>query len=117
MLQKGYSSGDWMKTFARFAGQRTLGCALGFIEDVRNREFDSVMLTPEVVDRAWRTRRGDLAAVGSAIYVAVTRAQRRLIVPEQLRHWIEEISGPWTELSGVRASLARQVSTLQPHLP
>jgi hypothetical protein len=34
-----------------------------------------------------------VAEIGSAVYVAVTRARRRLIVPEALRHWIEEISG------------------------
>jgi hypothetical protein len=68
------------------------GYALGLIEDVRNREFEAVMLAPEILDHAWSTERAALAAVGSAIYVAATRAERRLIIPERLGNWIEEIS-------------------------
>lgn len=117
MLKKGYRREDWMKTSARFVRQLAHGCALGFIEDVRNREFDAVMLTPEVVDRAWRTQRRELAVVGSAIYVAVTRARRRLIVPEQLRNWIEDISAASTDPAGARAALARQISVPQPRSP
>lgn len=93
MLRNRYSNDDWMKTSARFVRHNPHGYALGLIEDVRNREFEAVMLAPEVVDRAWVSERAALAAGGSAIYVAVTRAQRRLIVPQRLRNWIEEISG------------------------
>ena len=92
MLQKGYANKDWAKTSTRFVTQSVQGSALGLIEDVRNREFDAVMLVPEVVDRAWNTKHAALAAASSSIYVAVTRARRRLILPERLRNWIEEIS-------------------------
>jgi hypothetical protein len=92
MLRSGYSTEDWMKTSNRFVKHGLRGYALGLIEDVRNREFDSVMLAPELVDHAWNAERAALAAAGSALYVAVTRARRQLIVPERLRNWIEEIS-------------------------
>ncbi len=51
-------------------------CSLGLISDVRNREFDVVMLTPELVDYAWQSRSVALASASSSIYVAVTRARR-----------------------------------------
>lgn len=92
MLGAGYGSDDWMRTCARMVKHSPQGYALGLIDDVRNREFDAVMLAPEVVDRVWGAERDALAAAGSALYVAVTRAQRHLIVPERLRNWIEEIS-------------------------
>jgi len=92
MLGSGYGGDDWMRTSARLVKHSAQGYALGLIEDVRNREFETVMLAPEVVDRVWGTERDTLAAAGSALYVAVTRAQRHLIVPERLRNWIEEIS-------------------------
>lgn len=92
MLRNRYCSKDWMKTSARFVERGPHGYVLGLIEDVRNREFEAVMLAPEVVDRVWGAERTALAAASSAVYVAVTRAQRRLIVPERLRNWIEEIS-------------------------
>jgi hypothetical protein len=93
MLRNGYSAKDWEKTAAKVTKTGPRGYALGLIEDVRNREFEAVMLIPEVVDRAWDAGHAERAAVSSAIYVAVTRARRRLIVPQRLRHWIEQISG------------------------
>lgn len=93
MLDSGYGNDDWLRTSARLVGHSPQGYALGLIEDVRNREFEAVMLAPEVVERAWSTERDALAAAGSALYVAVTRARRQLLVPERLRSWIEEVSG------------------------
>ena len=51
------------------------------------------MLTPDVAHYAWSAESSKLAAAASAVYVAVTRARRRLIAPERLRDWIEQISG------------------------
>lgn len=102
MLQQGYDNKDWTKTCARFVKQSVHGSALGLIEDVRNREFDAVMLVPELVDRAWDTKHAALAAASSSIYVAVTRAQRRLILPERLRDWIEEISAGQVAVAGAQ---------------
>lgn len=91
MLQRGYDIKDWTRTADRFVTQGKF--SLGLIGDVRNREFAGVMLVPELVDGVWEARREDYAAASAALYVAVTRAQHRLIVPERLRNWLEEISG------------------------
>jgi hypothetical protein len=92
MLRKGYGHADWTRTCGRLVEYRPHAYALGLVEDVRNREFDAVMLAPETADRIWSNERATLASTGSGIYVAVTRAVNRLIVPTQLRNWIEEIS-------------------------
>lgn len=91
-LKKGYTYSHWEKTAGRFAKPGSRAHSLGLIEDVRNHEFDSVMVTEEVADQAWRANSEALGRVGSGIYVAVTRSKRRLILPEGLRNWIEEIS-------------------------
>jgi len=90
-LRRGFGIKDWAKTSTKFAGQSTSGYALGLISDVRNREFESVMLAPDVLD--WARDAGSKARAESvsAVYVAVTRARQRLIVPKRLRSWIEEI--------------------------
>ncbi|HEY6645146.1 AAA family ATPase [Povalibacter sp.] len=113
MLKKGYDNKDWSRTAARFVKQSGRGSALGLIEDVRNREFDTVMLVPDAVDRAWNTKHGAFAAASSAIYVAVTRARRRLIVPGRLRSWIEEISGRRGSVAGAQSSPAGPGTGLQ----
>jgi hypothetical protein len=92
MLRKGYGHADWARTCGRLVEYQPHAYALGLVEDVRNREFDAVMLAPETADRIWSNEHATLASTGSGIYVAVTRAVNRLIVPTQLRNWIEEIS-------------------------
>lgn len=92
MLSKGYGAQDWAKVSTRRIEPGRRRCSLGLISDVRNREFDVIMLTPELVEHAWQSRSFALAAASSSIYVAVTRARRRLIVPERLREWLEEIA-------------------------
>lgn len=93
MLRKGYSSENWARASQQFVKRRNNTYALGLIEDAHNREFESVMLAPEVADFVWSTESREIAEAGSAVYVAVTRARRRLLVPERLRHWIEQVSG------------------------
>jgi hypothetical protein len=97
MLEKGYDGKDWATTLTKLSRRSATGSAVGLIEDVRNREFDTVMLAPDVIEGSWGTAPGVPAAISSAIYVAVTRARRRLIIPERLRNWIEEISAAPTK--------------------
>jgi len=92
MLKKGYQYEDWSKTSAKFIRGSSHSYSLGKIEDARNHEFQTVMVIPEVVSPAWQAKQENIAAVGSSIYVAVTRAKQSLILPEGLRNWIEEIS-------------------------
>lgn len=94
MLRKGYQYTDWEKTSAKFIGNNPHSYLLGRIEDVRNHEFPAVMIVPEVISPVWQatSENKNIGAVGSAIYVAVTRAKQRLIAPAELRNWIEEIS-------------------------
>ena len=89
LLEKGYGHANWKQTYQRFQRVGKPAYCVGLIENVRNLEFDTVMLTPDIINASAHLSR---AAFGSAIYVGVTRARKRLILPESLRHWIEEIS-------------------------
>ncbi|ASJ76041.1 AAA family ATPase [Granulosicoccus antarcticus] len=91
LLEKGYGQKNWQQTYMRLGTTRshTHTHAVSLIENVRNLEFDNVMLAPDVFNAVETASR---AAFSSAIYVGVTRARKRLMVPEELRHWIEEIS-------------------------
>ena len=89
LLEKGYKQENWHQTFKRLGVASNRTHAVSLIENVRNMEFDHVMLAPDIfncVDTAPK------AAFSSAIYLGVTRARKRLTVPEGLRHWIEDIS-------------------------
>lgn len=93
LLQKGYRREHWNKTTRHVDPRATGGYALGLIEDVRNLEFPEVMLAPNVVADLWSEVPGVRATASSLVYVAVTRAQHRLLVPKTLRDWIEERGG------------------------
>lgn len=115
MLERKYSQQDWQNTRSFIADNAKPGYSLALVENVRNLEFDNVMITPQLVSikqtstqeskvrnvhrvanirpRNNKKRNAQEASYYAAVYVAVTRARKRLIVPEQLRHHIEEISG------------------------
>lgn len=94
MLEKGFSYKDWQQTQNKF-NQNPVNTnnqathALGLIESALNREFDNVMLTPGIFRSLTPKNKAEFS---SAIYIGVTRAKHKLIVPEALRNWIEEIT-------------------------
>jgi hypothetical protein len=91
MLSRQYGINDWRKTAARIVAAADGEYALGLVEDMRNLEFDDVMLAPDIVDRAWDLKNSHRAASASSVYICVTRARRRLFVPKAIRDWIEAI--------------------------
>lgn len=90
LLRSGYSRERWTMTTNHVVPNATGGYALGLIEDVRNLEFPDVLLAPNVVTDLWSDMPGARATASSLVYVAVTRARHRLLVPRTLRDWIED---------------------------
>ncbi len=114
MLEKNYSQQDWQLTQRFIVDKGRDVYPLALIDNVRNLEFDNVMITPQMVSisrqsvqdspknqnrvntisnqSANRKNNAQEASFYAQVYVAITRARKRLIVPEQLRNHIEEIS-------------------------
>lgn len=103
MLDRNYSVTDWQKvmTFHKTSEktQKKALYVLGKAEDSRNREYDRLMLTPDIINLAVV---GNLKEDGSKarqakllsqLYVAVTRVKFVLMAPIELRHWVEEVTG------------------------
>jgi hypothetical protein len=88
-LQAGTQREHWHQITQHVAPRATDGYAVGQIEDVRNLEFPDVMLAPKVVGDLWSAEFNVRTEATSSVYVAVTRAQHRLLVPTSLRDWIE----------------------------
>lgn len=89
MLDKGYTRASWHRASLSFDREGQVRYFIGRIDDIRNLEFDTVMLTPDCLDSA---NRQSSTSLKSTIYVAVTRARARLILPATIREWIESIS-------------------------
>jgi hypothetical protein len=91
LLRRGYSINDWLRTKAKVVTPGTPGgYALGLIKDVRNREFKSVLIATDVIDWASDTKSVTDFQSASAVYVATTRAQHQLVIPQGLTSWIEK---------------------------
>ena len=89
-LEQGYEQSDWRNTFARVKCGGANVYSIGTVESVKNADYETVMLSPETIEGLRTTDRDALAAAESAIYTAITRVKHKLIVPEDLRNWIEE---------------------------
>ncbi|MEW8200313.1 MAG: AAA family ATPase [Candidatus Thiodiazotropha endolucinida] len=95
LLENGYSTKDWETTQRWIQASPADGYALSTLEAAKNREFDVVMLGPDTTDMVRAADMYDKAAKGAAraaLYIGATRVRQRLIAPESLRNWIEEVS-------------------------
>lgn len=92
MLRQGYRAADWDKTRGAIDESGKAPFGLANVRDVRNLEFDTVFITPDVV-RIVADAEGDARdAAAAALYVAITRARHEIHAPAALRNWIEDIS-------------------------
>lgn len=94
LLQQGYTPEDWEVTWRWIQFSSSDGYALSMLENAKNREFDVVMLTPDTIDMIWKAEnvgKDSMGFASAALYIGATRVRHRLIAPESLRNWIEEI--------------------------
>lgn len=88
MLERGFNFKDWQQTLSKLNNKQPCTLALGLVADTLNHEFDSVMLTPDIFHGSTSRYHAEFC---STLYISITRAKYRLLVPESLREWIEEI--------------------------
>jgi hypothetical protein len=95
LLQDGYVMKDWETTQHWIRTSPADGYALSTLEAAKNREFDVVMLSPDITDVMRAADRHDKDAKSTAraaLYIGATRVRQRLIAHESPRNWIEEVS-------------------------
>ncbi|MCU7936051.1 MAG: hypothetical protein KZQ99_14405 [Candidatus Thiodiazotropha sp. (ex Dulcina madagascariensis)] len=95
IIHKDYSRETWAETMRWIHSGSSGGYALSMLEIAKNREFDVVMLTPDTIDMVRNAENFANARMGyasAALYIGATRVRHRLIAPESLRNWIEEIT-------------------------
>jgi len=90
MLEKGYDRqrfADSLKNIVPIAKARYV---LGRVEDARNLEFQSVMLTPELLPSKKTANSQYYANALSQLYMGASRARNRLIVPGYMRDALKD---------------------------
>lgn len=88
LLEKGYTAEDFLMAVGRL--EPAAPTQLGLLSDVRNQEFDSVMLGMDFLAPFQRDNVDESARIFAAIYTGVSRPRHELIVPGELRGWVED---------------------------
>lgn len=91
MLRKGYTRTQLDASLMNIVPLAKAKYLLGRVDDARNLEFQSVMLTPELIPRG-STLRNDhfLASAVSRLYVGASRAKNRIILPGYMMDWLKD---------------------------
>lgn len=91
MLRKGYTRTQLDASLMSIVPLSKAKYLLGRVDDARNLEFQSVMLTPELIPTGATLKNNDyLSTAISRLYVGASRAQNRIIVPGYLRGWLQD---------------------------
>jgi hypothetical protein len=106
MLERGYTFEDWSNA-TKSLKKKTQApkYLIGKAESSRNREFDRLMLTPDIIDLVGKETMGSgqRARLNSILYVAITRARYELLAPLSLREWIEEVTARKAVIEAARS--------------
>ncbi|EJM07341.1 hypothetical protein PMI18_00459 [Pseudomonas sp. GM102] len=87
MLKKGYNSRDFERSLMSLEQNGAAPIQLGRVEDARNMELDSVMLTPDLLTPVKKNDVTSASRTFSALYTGGSRARFEVIVPGYLRDW------------------------------
>ncbi|CAG8870193.1 hypothetical protein PS627_03902 [Pseudomonas fluorescens] len=98
-LERGFNMAD-LTALDRMITSNAAGCLLMVAEDAGGWEFDQVLLTPELLTTI---RFKDAYAFDQricAIYIAISRARKKLFLPYELNEWIDYHKGMFRESHG-----------------
>lgn len=88
-LSKGGNYEDFSTKADLCAGLLTAPLLLARVEDVKNQEFDSVLLSRDLLRPPRQGTSHTLAAVCSLLYTASSRARHELIVPDDMQDFVQ----------------------------
>jgi hypothetical protein len=91
MLEQGLSGERWEKNKKFISKDNIADYTLATIQAGKNSQFTRVMLTKDAMHGAWK-KEGEINPFKFAeFYVSLTRARYTLYIPEEFRHWMEDL--------------------------
>lgn len=90
-LEKGLTKESFEQLLLRIGTDRSSGYRLGLVNEVRNMEFDSVMLAPDLLPQPRPMSDIDRGKLLSLIYTGASRARQEIIVPGYLADWVADL--------------------------
>lgn len=93
MLAKGYTPEHFAKAKAQYRWAKSPLVHLARVRDVKNMEFDRVMISPELVDAlGGAASQPDQARVLAGLYTACSRARHELILPGEMLGRVQDLA-------------------------
>lgn len=90
-LEKGLTAEQFDELFRRTGTDDRSGYRLALVNEVRNLEFDSVMLAPDLLPKPQVMTEIERGKLLSAIYTGASRARHQIIVPGYLADWVSDL--------------------------
>lgn len=93
MLEQGYNHSDWERAANMISNDSIAVYTLSTLSNARNSEFNTVYITPDMMDVAWNSYKHSFSKTASELYIGATRVKHRLYIPESMQQWIEDLEG------------------------
>ncbi|MFJ3485755.1 hypothetical protein ACIPL1_20530 [Pseudomonas sp. NPDC090202] len=93
-LGQGNRLQDFLDTVQRVCVPSRTGIVLARVEDVKNQEFDAVLLSRDLMRPPREGSSHSLASVCSLLYTASSRARHELLLPGNMSDWLQDIGRP-----------------------
>jgi hypothetical protein len=90
-LGQGNTEQQFGETLQRFCSEAGAILKLAKVEDVKNQEFDTVLLSRDLMRPPRTGSPHSLASVCSLLYTASSRARHELLLPGNLNDWLQDI--------------------------
>ena len=90
-LGQGNTEQQFAETLQRFCTEPGAILKLAKVEDVKNQEFDTVLLSRDLMRPPRTGSPHSLASVCSLLYTASSRARHELLLPGNLNDWLQDI--------------------------
>lgn len=90
-LGQGNTEQQFSEALQRFASNPGAIIKLARVEDVKNQEFDTVLLSRDLMRPPRAGSPHSLASVCSLLYTASSRARHELLLPGNLNDWLQDI--------------------------
>lgn len=91
-LQKGLTLDELKSLFVRHGNDQASGYKLAKVNDVRNLEFDAVLLAPDLLPRPSTMTPAERSKLLSAVYVGASRTRYELMLPGYLADWAKDLT-------------------------
>ncbi len=91
-LGQGNTLQDFAETAQRFCSEAGAIIKLAKVEDVKNQEFDAVLLSRDLMRPPREGSPHSLASVCSLLYTASSRARHELLLPGNMNDWLQDLA-------------------------